>query len=103
MSVEQTIQQKLTVQFSPLLLKIENESHMHSSDRGAESHFKVVLVSENFVNQRVISRHRAVYSCLAYELENGVHALALHLFTAEEWAEANGLVPKSPNCAGVGQ
>ncbi|SUT86761.1 putative transcriptional regulator [Actinobacillus ureae] len=103
MSVEQTIQQKLMEQFSPQFLQIENESYMHSSGRGAESHFKVTLVSENFAAQRVVARHRAVYNCLAYELENGVHALALHLFTPQEWAEANGMVPKSPNCLGVGQ
>ncbi|VEI46506.1 putative transcriptional regulator [Actinobacillus equuli] len=34
MSVEQTIQQKLTEQFSPQFLQIENESYMHSSGRG---------------------------------------------------------------------
>lgn len=102
MSVEQTIQQKLTQQFAPQFLQIENESYMHSSGRGAESHFKVILVSANFTAQRVVARHRAVYHCLAYELENGVHALALHLFTPEEWAEAK-VVPRSPNCLGVGQ
>lgn len=103
MSVEQTIIQKINAEFSPILCNIENESHMHSSGRGAESHFKLTLVSDKFDGQRVVARHRAVYACLAEELENGVHALALHLYTQSEWSCMGGIVPKSPNCLGVGQ
>lgn len=102
MLVEQAIRDKLTAQFSPEVLNIENESYMHSSGRGAESHFKVTLVSDAFEAMRTVARHRAIYTCLADELENGVHALALHTYTPTEWAENNGMVPKSPNCAGVG-
>lgn len=100
MSVEQTIYEKLTETFAPSVLHIENESHRHSSGRGAESHFKVILVSEQFAQQRAVARHRSVYACLAHELENGVHALALHLFTPEEWQLEGGVVPASPNCLG---
>lgn len=102
MLIEQAIRDKLTAQFSPVFLNIENESYMHSSGRWAESHFKVTLVSETFEGIRTVARHRAIYTCLADELENGVHALALHTYTPTEWAENNGMVPKSPNCAGVG-
>lgn len=103
MSVEQTIVEKLTAMFAPSVLHIENESHRHSSGRGAESHFKVILVSEAFAGKRAVARHREVYGCLAHELENGVHALALHLFTADEWQAEGGVVPASPNCLGHGK
>lgn len=103
MSVEQTIVEKLTSSFSPTILHIENESHRHSSGRGAESHFKVILVSESFKGKRAIARHREIYHCLAHELENGVHALALHLFTPSEWLAEGGVVPASPNCVGHGR
>lgn len=103
MSVEQTISQKLTERFNPLVLHIENESHRHSSGRGSESHFKVVLVSDNFKEMRAVARHRAVYQCLAEELENGVHALALHLYTDDEWRAENGVIPASTNCLGHGK
>ncbi|MDD0823634.1 BolA/IbaG family iron-sulfur metabolism protein [Mannheimia sp. AT1] len=103
MSVEQTIIEKINAEFSPLVLNIENESYMHSSGRGSESHFKLTLVSKKFEGQRTVARHRAVYTCLADELANGVHALALHLYTESEWEEISGTVPKSPNCLGVGQ
>lgn len=103
MSVEQTIIEKLTATFQPSVLHIENESHRHHSGKGAESHFKVILVSELFENKRAVSRHREVYALLSEELNNGVHALALHLFTPNEWIAEDGVVPASPNCAGHGK
>ncbi|AHG81416.1 Transcriptional regulator, BolA protein [Bibersteinia trehalosi USDA-ARS-USMARC-188] len=103
MSVEQTIVSKLHERFSPTVLHIENESHRHSAGRGAESHFKVVLVSDVFNAMRAVARHRAVYECLAQELENGVHALALHLYTLAEWEEDGEAIPASTNCVGHGK
>ncbi|MDH2999006.1 transcriptional regulator [Pasteurellaceae bacterium LFhippo2] len=102
MLIQQTIIQKLTAQFSPSELFVENESHMHSSGRGAESHFKVTIVSEQFEGMRSVARHRAIYACLAEELENGVHALALHPYTASEWQQQGQAIPKSTNCLGHG-
>ncbi|MDH2924210.1 BolA protein [Nicoletella semolina] len=103
MSIEQTITDKLTQQFTPEWLEIENESHKHSSGRGSESHFKVTLVSAFFEESRLVARHRAIYQCLADELANGVHALALHIYTPAEWQECNETVPPSPNCLGHGK
>ncbi|MGX3020462.1 BolA family protein [Ursidibacter sp. B-7004-1] len=102
MSVQQTIIQKLTEQFTPSVLQVENESHRHSSGRGAESHFKVTLVSSQFEQMRTLTRHRSVYQCLADELANGVHALALHTYTQQEWIEQGEIAPKSTNCVGHG-
>ncbi len=103
MSIEQNIQGKLIAQFEPTFLKIENESHLHSSGRGAESHFKVTLVSAQFEGKRSVERHQLIYSCLKDELEQGVHALALHTYTSQEWQAANGVIPQSTNCLGVGK
>lgn len=102
MSVEQTIIDKLSAEFDPLFLQVENESHRHSSGRGAESHFKVTLVSAKFDGVRTLTRHRAIYALLATELENGVHALALHTYTPAEWQQNGEVVPKSTNCVGGG-
>ncbi len=102
MIIQQTIEQKLKEIFNPSFLQIENESHMHSSGRGAESHFKVTIVSPVFEGKRRVARHQAIYQCLADELAQGVHALALHTYTSQEWLEAKGVVPKSINCLGVG-
>lgn len=102
MSVEKIITQKLTDAFSPSHFAIENESHLHHAGKGAESHFKVTIVSEKFIGTRAVNRHREVYATLAQEFDAGLHALALHLFTPEEWQQCGGEVIASPNCNGIG-
>ena len=102
MSFQQTIEQKIQLEFQPHFFSVENESHLHSSGRGTESHFKCVIVSNVFEGTRKVQRHQRVYQLLADELNSGVHALALHLFTAEEWGKLNEKIPASTKCAGVG-
>lgn len=97
--IENLILSKLTDRFQPSYLKVENESHMHSVPPGSETHFKVTLVAEVLAGKRQLQRHQAVYACLAEELKAGVHALALHTFSPEDWA-ASGFVPDSPQCLG---
>ena len=94
---------KISAKFQPHFLAIENESHMHSSGRGDASHFKIVLVSDFFEGMRKVARHQAVYQLLDDDLESGIHALALHLYTQAEWQQAGERFPSSPTCAGVGQ
>jgi BolA protein len=96
--IESSIHAKLSVSFQPEYLQVTDESHMHSVPPGSESHFKVVLSAAIFAGKRQVQRHQAVYACLAQELQDGVHALALHTYTPEEWASAQ--VPESPQCLG---
>lgn len=97
--VEGRIHSKLSLGFSPVHLEVINESYMHSVPPGSETHFKVVLVCADFSGKRQVQRHQAIYACLAEELQTGVHALALHTFSPEEW-QASGQVPVSPQCLG---
>ncbi|WP_410687398.1 BolA family protein [Avibacterium paragallinarum] len=103
MDTQQRLEEKISAKFAPHFLHIENESHMHSSGRGADSHFKVVLVSDAFNGVRKVARHQMLYQLLAEELKNGIHALALHTYTLEEWQKLGEQFPRSPNCLGVGQ
>jgi BolA protein len=73
---------------------------MHKVPEGAESHFKVTVVSERFAGEKLIARHRAVNDLLAGELRSGLHALALHTWTPEEWFAKGGRSPDSPPCLG---
>ena len=98
MSVQATIEQKLQAGIAVQHMEIENESHMHS--RGEDSHFKLTMVSEQFAGLRPVQRHQKVYGILADELAAGVHALAIHPFTVEEWQQNHGEVPASPTCLG---
>lgn len=103
MSVQKIIEEKLNTAFSPAFLKVENESHMHNVPAGSESHFKVQIVSDNFDNQMLINRHRAVNKVLEEELAGKIHALSIHTFTKDEWQKRNGQVQESPPCQGGGK
>ncbi|MDG1733120.1 MAG: BolA/IbaG family iron-sulfur metabolism protein [Thalassotalea sp.] len=104
MTIAEVITNKLTDAFTPLHLEVINESYKHNVPEGSESHFNVTIVSEKFDGQRLIGRHRQVNAALADELENHIHALAMHTYTPEQWQKmTEQQVPKSPNCMGGGK
>ncbi|OOF41438.1 transcriptional regulator [Rodentibacter trehalosifermentans] len=102
MSKQQALLAKIHTEFRPHFVAVENESHLHSSGRGADSHFKFVIVSDIFEGMSRVQRHQTVYQLFADDLKNGIHALALHLYTKEEWMARGEVFPSSPNCSGVG-
>ncbi|MDO6683510.1 MULTISPECIES: BolA family transcriptional regulator [unclassified Oceanobacter] len=83
---------------SPSHLELMNESHMHAGP-ATTSHYKLVMVSDAFEGKRPVARHQLVYGLVADILQNPVHALALHLYSPQEW-QAQTAVPESPQCAG---
>lgn len=99
MNQQDTITEKLQQAFSPEHLEVINESHMHSGP-ATESHFKVVIVCDDFKGKMLLARHRMVNKALEEELSGGIHALAIHTMTMEEWFE-KGQIPASPTCAGA--
>lgn len=99
MTAEAYIKQQLTESFAPKFLEVSNESHGHNVAPGSETHFKVVVVAEQFSGCRQVQRHRQVYAALEQVLKQGVHALAIHTYTPQEW-QAAGKAPESPACLG---
>ena len=104
MTIAAAIEKKLLNAFSPKYLDVVNESHKHNVPVGSESHFKVIIVSQEFEDERLIKRHRAVNSVLSEELAEKIHALALHTYTIKEWEDNYSKnTPLSPNCLGGGK
>lgn len=100
MTIQVQIEEKLAAALDPAHLEVVNESHQHNVPPNSETHFKVVVVADAFDGQRKVARHQSVYALLAEELAGPVHALALHTYTREEWAERFGEAPMSPPCLG---
>lgn len=99
MSLEQQLNEHLQT-LAPSYLEIVNESSGHGGYfPGKESHFKVVIVSENFAGLRSVQRHQKVYAAVGDLLGAGnIHALAIHAFIEQEW---KGQDTSSPECAHV--
>ena len=99
MSVQDTIETKLSEGLRPEVLVVLNESHMHGGP-ATESHYNITAVADAFDELSLVRRHQSVYKLLEQELAAGVHALALHLYTSEEWAQRQQAAPSSPDCRG---
>jgi stress-induced morphogen len=97
--VESAIRSNLET-LAPLYCEVINESYMHNVPEGSESHFKVVLVSEQFGEKMQVARHRLVNELLKAQLDGPIHALSLHTMTPDEWSEKGSQSPQSPDCLG---
>ena len=100
--VQQAVTQKLSA-LSPEHLEVINESHMHNVPPGSESHFKVVIVSDQFEGAMLVTRHRKVNDLLGDELNGPIHALSIHAMTPSEWFDRGARAPDSPDCLGGGK
>lgn len=100
MVIQQEIESLLTKALNPVYLQVENESHKHNVPPGSESHFKIALVSAEFGSLRQVQRHQMIYKALESQLAAGVHALALHTYSPQEWQDSPQFVPSSPDCLG---
>jgi acid stress-induced BolA-like protein IbaG/YrbA len=55
-------------------------------------HFDAVVVAEKFTGLRAVQRHQLVYAALGTLMGNEIHALALKVYTPEEYAGQAGAV-----------
>ena len=82
MHTRDLITEKLRNAFAPESLGVEDESHRHEGHAGhrpgGETHFRLYIVSEAFRGKSRLERHRMINATLVSELQNGVHALAIH-------------------------
>lgn len=88
MQMRDRIEQKLTGAFNPEHLDVIDESDQHHGHagwrEGGETHFRVRMTSSTFTGQSRVARQRAVNKCLAEELEERVHALAMELRSPQD-------------------
>jgi len=100
MERQKQIETMLQAAFNPSYLRVVNESHMHSVPANSETHFKLTVASNCFLGQSKVMRHQKIYGILKDLMQDGLHAVALHTYTNEEWQQIQQQTPKSPNCMG---
>jgi BolA family transcriptional regulator, general stress-responsive regulator len=73
----------LSAAFSPSLLEIVDESHLHHGHAGAapggETHYSVHIRADALSGLSRVAKHRAVNAALADEFDAGLHALAIRV------------------------
>ncbi|KTD19634.1 BolA family protein [Legionella israelensis] len=100
MNRKERIYECLQKELHPETLEVKDESSHHHVPEGAETHYKITMVSEQFRQKTRLQRHRQINQLLSEEFERGMHALSLCLYTPEEWQKISGTVSESPACRG---
>ncbi len=95
-SMENHIKSQLELALETEYCEVVNESSQHSGP-ATESHFKIVVVSSDFDEMKLIDRHRFINKLFTDELKH-IHALAMHTYTPKEW-EKRQVAPNSPECS----
>ncbi len=96
----ENIESTLRGALHPAHLEVLNESHMHAVKPGAETHFKIIVVADEFEGLPLIDRHRRINQLLAAELSSGLHALSIHAMSPSQWKPGSTAVLNSPACLG---
>ncbi|MCP4923693.1 MAG: BolA family transcriptional regulator [bacterium] len=90
-SRQEQLQDLLQEKFSIRYLDVIDESHKHkghaSAPKEGQSHFQVLIITDDFKDKSRVMRHKMVYEALGNAFEEGVHALSIRAFTPIEWAE----------------
>jgi stress-induced morphogen len=99
MKLENSIRKKIEETFKPTFLEIENESAKHHRPAGAETHFRVIIVSTAFEGVTRVDRQRQVANLFDEERDLGLHAFSQKTFTPTEWETSKDkLTLESPQC-----
>lgn len=79
--MKQRIEEKLKKNLSPKFLEVKNNSNLHighlGDDGSGETHFAVIIESEELQKMGKIQSHRKVNQLLKEEFSNGLHALEI--------------------------
>lgn len=89
-SMHESITTKLSM-LKPAELQVEDESYKHAGhagvsglSSGGETHFNVRIIAACFQGLSLVQRHKMIYTLLAQEMNNGVHALSIYAKTPLE-------------------
>lgn len=75
----QQVQAVLSAALAPVLLEVQDDSHLHAGHAGAKEgrHFTVRITSPAFEGCTRVARHRLVYDALQTLIAEGIHALVI--------------------------
>ena len=91
MSIYTRITDKLHKELNIYKLQVEDQSHLHEGHagfvEGGETHFKLIIVSDDFIHKNKLQRHKIIYKILEKEIAERIHALSIKAFTKEEYKD----------------
>jgi BolA protein len=77
-----TIQARLQKEFTPTVLEVIDDSHLHvghAGSRDGAGHYTVIVVADCFHGKNRVAVHREIYAVLADLIPLEIHALQIKL------------------------
>ena len=59
--------------------------HLNHKQNDGGFHLEAIIVSDNFINQTLIERHKIVYKALGDLMNHEIHAFSMKTLTIKEW------------------
>jgi len=88
MNMEEKIKAAIKNKIKTHDMQLINESHKHAGHAGddgsGQTHFKLMIVSDDFLNLNRVQRQRLVNAAISECFDAGLHAISLKLNTCEE-------------------
>ena len=63
----------------------ESAGHQNHKKGGSGGHYKIILISDDFIGLDLISRHKKIYEILDAMLKTEIHAISMKLVTVSEF------------------
>jgi len=76
------IKSKINKEFSPEEIDLIDNSDLHKKHKSFNEdkyHFKLIIKSNKLKNMKKIEAHKAIFSLLANEMKNKIHALEIDI------------------------
>ena len=85
LKIKKIIENKISI----LEFNLIDDSHKHINHKKDTSggHFRLFIVSNDFIKLNLIKRHQLIYNLLSDMLKKEIHALSMRLLTSEEYKD----------------
>ena len=84
--IESILRERLAI-LKPIRLELIDDSALHAGHEGAKGgggHYRLLIVSAEFMGKSTLQRHRLVFDTLGELMQCRIHALSIQSLTPEE-------------------
>jgi BolA family transcriptional regulator, general stress-responsive regulator len=97
--IKNKILKKLENKFGENNVMVYDESKKHNLYNRKFSHFKIIVISDQFTEKSLIIRHKYIYSLLLNSIyKYNIHGISIHTYTKNEFINIKNNDIVSPNC-----
>lgn len=70
-------------------IKIYNDSKLHNYSMNINliSHLRIIVISDDFINKNLITRHRMIFKILKETEKESTYSITIYAYTLDEWKD----------------